>query len=104
MTTITSVPLTVYTHKILVSLLYWGLFLGMIFSVYRVSNVLEHYINWAGQIASESLRNEMFGLRGSLSKFIVDNRGKICRFNLFLAYLAHFAVCLLLFILAESFS
>ena len=104
LTTMTSVPLLAYAHKVLVFILYWGLLGGMIFSVYRVSGIIEHYISWARQIANEPFRNEVFSLRGRLSRFIVNDRGKICKLNLSLACMTHFAVCLFLFILAVSFS
>jgi hypothetical protein len=88
-------------HLALVLSTYWGLVFGMIFSVYRVTNILMNHMKWARKIKKRSLRNEIvYNTRGALSLFFIDYEGKICRSNRYLAWFVHIAVFGILYYLA----
>jgi len=89
-------------HTILVFCVYVGLVVGMIFSIYRLSNVIKEHIIWAIHIKNKFLRRELLLHRGRLSRFIVDNDGRICKFNQFLVSIIHFGFSLLFFLLASA--
>jgi len=73
--------LIIFAQKILVFTIYGGLVGGMVFSVYRVSNIINAQIIWANQIANKFLKDEILSHRGKLSTFVVDNKGKLCKRN-----------------------
>jgi hypothetical protein len=94
-----AVPVTT-SRWILFFFMCGGLLVGMIFSVYRVNNILEEHIRLVIQIEDKTLRRNILEHRGKLSTFAVDNQGRICRVNLLLAYALHVVVFFVLFYLA----
>ena len=82
------------------AMIYVGLVSGMLLSVYRLSNITSEIIIWATKITSKTLRSEIFSHRGSLSKFIVDNNGRICRSNQLIVFSFHIVCSSVLIILA----
>jgi len=88
------------SRLILFLFMYGGLVAGMIFSVYRVSNILKEHICFAIQIQNEALRRNILEHRGKLSTFAVDDQGRICRVKLLFVYILHVAVFSFLFYLA----
>jgi len=92
--------LVTISRLILFLFMYGGLVAGMIFSVFRVSNILEEHIHFAIQIKDETLRRNILEHRGKFSTFAVDNQGRICRANMLLVYALHVVVFSALFYLA----
>jgi hypothetical protein len=56
-------------HLVLVWLLYWGLVSGMIFSVYRLVNILKAHLSWAIRLTNSPI----------ISKAAKEERGRISR-------------------------
>jgi len=90
--------LQVLSHKVLVLCLYSGLVLGMVFSVYRLCNIIREQMVWATQIGDRFLRNELLSHRGKLSEFIVDSEGNICYGNRNFVIAVHIISAVLLFL------
>lgn len=81
-------------------IVYIGLVLGMVFSVYRLSNIIRDHILLARQIENNALRDYIINSRGRLTKFAVNNEGNICTLNLVCLVGFHFVVFLSLFYFA----
>lgn len=92
------------THIVLVFSMYGLLIAGLIFSVYRISNIMKDHIGWVIRLESESLRNEILSQRGKLSRFVVDDEGTLCKRNrnFGIALQIFFALLLLLFAVLPS--
>lgn len=78
---------------------YVGLVSAMIFSVYRVSNIISEQITWANQITRKFLREQLLSHRGKLSKIVVNDRGELCELNRNLACLLQVIVPALLLLI-----
>ena len=89
-----------HTHAVLILTIFVTLVSGMVFSVYRLSNNTALIMQWANQIENKFFKDQLLHTQGSLSRFFVDNKGKICTYNRFLAYVIHFVVFAILFGLA----
>ena len=83
-----------------ISIVYIGLVLGMVFSVYRLSNIISDHILLARQIENNALRDYIINSRGRLAKIAVNNEGNICTLNLVCLIVFHFVVFLSLFYFA----
>jgi membrane protein implicated in regulation of membrane protease activity len=100
-----SVPFTLsLNHLGLIWLLYWGLVSGMIFSVYRLVNIVGDQVSWLLRATENkkrpTLRKDAVDKRGRLSHFFVRvrnentemERAEICQPLRILTYLIHVAV------------
>jgi len=96
--------LATFSYTVIVIILYVGLVFGMIFSVYRLCNTAKEHMGLATQLKNEFLREKIISDRGRLSKWLVDNEGKLCSMNRNIAIVFHLilsAVLLLLSFLPE---
>lgn len=95
-------------HLVLIWLLYWGLVSGMIFSVYRLVNVLKQNLSWAIKIKKRATIKEEAKKRGGFSRLFVyiknenteDERVEIHEFYRILSYFMHLISAGFLFWLA----
>lgn len=90
-TILTEMSLSVITltasHSALLSFLYGGLVVAMMFSIHRISMIISIEVRLANQI--NTLREHFWDSLELLSKLAVDKEGKIRRVNLLLAYSFH---------------
>lgn len=105
LTTLASRPeiLTNSSLLILFSLMFWGLVIGSVSSVFRLTSVVKLGVKWMNKLESKALKTELLSTRGWLSKYIVRGNGELCRFNLSLVIIIHFAFALGFFIVSFQF-
>jgi len=83
-------------HDFVSIVMFWGLILGMIFSVFRLVNCAKETVNWALDLKKIGKRKEIIQAsvneRGPISLFFVDRNGVVCRTNRVYAYSIHVLV------------
>ena len=74
--------------------LYLGLIGGMVYSVYYLASIMRDHILLANRITETALRKYVLSNRRTLSRFIVSDKGEICKPNLAFVCVLHFLVFL----------
>ena len=105
LTTVASRPeiLTNSSHLILFSLMFWGLVIGSVSSVFRLTSVVKLGVKWMNDLEDEAFKTELLSTRGWLSKYMVRGDGEVCRFNLSLVIIVHFAFAIGFFLVSFQF-
>jgi len=102
LTTVASRPdtLTSSSHLILFSLMFWGLVIGSVSAVFRLTTVVKLGVKWMNGLENETLKKELLSTRGWLSRYMVRGDGEVCRFNLSLVIVVHFAFAIGFFLVS----